>query len=96
MTKSVVIVLGKDNDRPVGGQAIFVCLVYLVRPVFLVKKIQFVFFICLCDEIDEIDEKDEINLINESEDERGRAWTAPIRSKLIVTTGKKMLPRASS
>jgi hypothetical protein len=63
--------------------AIFVCLVYLVRPVFLVKKIQFVFlFIYLCDEID---------LINGSEDGRGRAWTETVLSNLIINTGKKML-----
>jgi hypothetical protein len=79
-----------------GGTAIFiclVCLVYLVRPVFLVNKIQFVFlFICLCVEIDGIDKKDEIDLINGSEDGRGRAWTGPILSNLIIATGKKMLP----
>jgi hypothetical protein len=70
------------------GMAIFVC---LVRPVFLVKKIQFVFPLTyLCDEKDGIDERDEIDLFTVSEDGRGRAWTGPILSNLIITTGKKM------
>jgi len=59
-----------------GGMAIFV---YLVRPVFPVKKIKFVFlFICLCDEIGRIDERDERDLLTEGEDGGGYAVTGPI------------------
>jgi hypothetical protein len=48
------------RPRPPSPLSKKVYLVSLVRPVFLVKKIQFVFLIiCLCDEIDGIDETDE-------------------------------------
>jgi hypothetical protein len=63
-----------------GGMVTFVCLVYLVCPVFLVKKIHFVFlFMCLSDKIDGIDERDEIDLLTESGDRRGGAVTGPTR-----------------
>jgi hypothetical protein len=48
------------RSRPSSPPGKKVYLVFLVRPVFLVKKIHFVFlFICLYDEIDGIDETDE-------------------------------------
>jgi hypothetical protein len=46
------------------------------------------FFICLCDEIDGIDERDKIDLIIGSEDGRGRAWTGPILTNLIIAREK--------
>jgi hypothetical protein len=75
-----------------GGEVIFVFLVCLVYSVYLAtityeKKNKLNFL----DKKDGSDERDEIDLLTGSEVGRGRAWTGPILSSLIITTGKKML-----